>query len=117
MIRNFLDTGKRVRQSSHEGEGLVDLYELWGGADFRTGVDFVDRVVVPPGATIGYHRHASNEEMYIVLKGRGTMTIEDEPVVVKEGDMILNPPFGAHGLVNDSDADIDLLIFQVDLKE
>jgi len=115
-IRNFLTAEKQVQSSSHGGEGPVDLYEIWGGADFQTAVDFLDRVVVPPGTTVGYHRHGENEEMYILLDGQGTMTIEGEAVAVKKGDMILNPANGAHGLVNDSDGDIDLLVLQVGVK-
>ena len=115
-IRNFLTAEKQPQDSSHGGDGPVDLYEIWGGADFRSDVDFIDRVVVPPGSTVGYHRHGGNEEMYILLDGHGTMTIEGEQVSVKKGDMILNPAQGAHGLVNDSDGDIDLLVIQVGLK-
>lgn len=115
MIRNFLDPAAKRRMPSHDGEGLVDLYELWGRTDFKSKVDFMDRVVVPPKSTVGYHKHGENEEMYVVLEGEGTMTIGTEPTRVRKGDMILNPPGGAHGLVNDSDADIDLLIIQIGL--
>ena len=75
----------------------------------------IDRVVIPPNTTIGYHKHGNNEEMYIVLAGEGTMTIQGEPVAIKKGDMILNPTFGEHGLVNNSDTDIDLLVIQISI--
>lgn len=113
LIKNYMRATKELQQSSHGGEGPVALYEIWGGSEFASNVDFVDRVVVPPGSTIGTHRHGENEEMYVVLSGRATMTIEGEPVTVGAGDMILNPAFGEHGLVNDSDADIDILVIQV----
>lgn len=29
MIRNYLETDKQVQQSSHDGVGAVDLYEVW----------------------------------------------------------------------------------------
>jgi mannose-6-phosphate isomerase-like protein (cupin superfamily) len=77
----------------------------------------MDRVVIPPKSTIGTHKHGNNEEIYILLEGQGTMTIDNEPVTVKQGDMILNPAFGEHGLVNDSDADIDLLVIQIGLND
>ena len=80
-------------------------------------MDFIDRLVVPPRSTVGRHRHGNNEEIYIVLAGQGTMTLEGTPVVVKTGDMILNPAFGEHGLVNDSDSNIDLLIIQIGLAD
>ncbi len=117
MIRNFLSAKKQIQKSSHGGRGAVDLYEIWGKSDFQSNVDFMDRVVVPPNSTIGYHRHGRNEEMYIVLDGRGTMTIGNASVVVEKGDMILNPAHGEHGLVNDSDADIDLLVIQIGIHE
>ncbi len=115
MIRNFLETPKQLQESSHDGEGPVDLYEIWAQADFESNCDFIDRVVIPPKSTIGYHKHGANEEMYIVLEGQGIMTINDQQKEIKKGDMILNSPGGAHGLVNSSDANIDLLVIQIGL--
>jgi len=63
--------------------------------------------------TVGPHRHGNNEEMYIVLSGGGTMTIEGEVQQIKAGDMILNAAFAEHGLVSDTDAPLDLLVIQV----
>lgn len=116
MIKNFLHAQKQAQEGSHDGQGVVDLYEIWKRSDFKSNVDFIDRVVIPPKSTIGYHQHGNNEEMYIVLSGQGTMTIDNEAVTVKTGDMILNPAYGAHGLVNDSDSDIDLLVIQIGLE-
>ncbi len=117
MIKNFLDTQKRIQNASHGGSGSVDLYEIWGKSDFESNVDFIDRVVIPPNSTIGYHKHGNNEEMYVVLAGEGTMTIQGEPVAIKRGDMILNRTFGEHGLVNNSDMDIDLLVMQINIPD
>ena len=116
MIRNFLDTEKQIQHSAHEGIGSVELYEIWSKSDFLSHCDFIDRQVIPPNSTVGYHKHGNNEEMYIVLEGTGTMTIDNHNVRVKKGDMIKNPPYGAHGLVNDSTANIELLIIQFSLE-
>ncbi len=115
LIRNFLTAQKQVQESSHDGTGPVDLYEIWGTSDFNSAVDFMDRMVVPPGTRVGYHQHGNNEEMYVVLSGQGTMTIDGKTVAVGTGDMILNPVGGEHGLHNDSDNDIDLLVIQISL--
>ncbi|MDH3666049.1 MAG: cupin domain-containing protein [Paracoccaceae bacterium] len=117
VIRNFLTAPKQTQENSHGGRGNVSLHEVWGASDFRSSVDFVDRVVVPPNSTIGRHRHGNNEEMYIVLEGQGTMTVANVPVAVKKGDMILNPAFGEHELVNDSVSDIDILVIQVGIRD
>ena len=93
------------------------MYEIWEKANFESNIDFCDRVVVPPGSSVGYHQHGGNEEMYIVLEGEGLMTIEGEEVIVVEGDMILNPAGGRHGLSNNSVNNIDLLVIQVGMND
>jgi len=115
VIRNFLTAARQAQESSHGGDGPVDLYEVWSKDDFESAIDFFDRVVVKPGSTVGTHRHGDNEEMYVILSGTGTMTIDGTPTRIKAGDMILNRAGGEHGLVNDSDADIDILVLQVAL--
>ena len=115
MIRNFLETEKQIQHSAHEGVGSVELYEIWGKSDFASNCDFIDRQVIPPNSTVGYHKHGNNEEMYIILEGSGTMTIDGKKFTVKKGDMIKNQPYGEHGLVNDSNANIELLIIQFSL--
>lgn len=116
MIKNYYNADKRLQQASHGGKGPVDLYEIWGRKHFQSDIDFIDRVVVPPDSSIGYHRHGSNEEMYILLEGEGLMTLDGKEVIVRKGDMILNSADGQHGLVNNSSEDIDLLVIQVGIK-
>lgn len=115
MIKNYLTADRQLQQSSHGGNGPVELFEIWQKANFRSDIDFIDRVVVPPGTTIGFHQHGNNEEMYVVLAGEGLMRIEDDEVPIKTGDMVLNPAGGRHGLTNTSGQDIDLLVIQVSL--
>ncbi len=117
MIKNFLKSEKQLQESSHGGTGPVELFEIWGKSNFQSNIDFIDRVVVPPGSNIGFHKHGNNEEMYIVLEGTGRMKIEDQEVDVGKGDMILNPAGGRHGLTNNSEKNIDLLVIQVSVNE
>ncbi len=117
MKKNFLKTRMHLVESCHGGRGTIARYKLWDKSDFQGNWDFFDRITVPAGASIGCHRHGHNEEMYIVLKGSGSMTLGNETFQVQQGDMLLNPPNGEHGLVNDSNQDIDLLIVQVGMNK
>ena len=117
MIKNYLTTEKQRQENSHGGTGEVNLFEIWGNSDFKSGIDFIDRVVVPPGSTIGFHKHGENEEMYIVLEGKALMKIEENDVTVNKGDMILNPAGGRHGLANNSDENIEILVIQICINE
>jgi quercetin dioxygenase-like cupin family protein len=112
-IRNFLTT-TGTPENTHGGEGLVKHVRLYADADFQTPLRFVIYSELPPGASIGYHTHADNEEVYVVLEGTGRMTINGETTIVKTGDVILNKFGWSHGLENNSPQPLKILVFEVD---
>ena len=115
MIRNFLSC-ESESETSHGGVGSVEVQHVFERADFQGGWDHALRVVMPAGTSIGDHEHGENEEMYIILRGDGLMTTDGHEQRVTAGDMILNRPGGTHGLVNDTDSPIELLIIQAGIS-
>ena len=69
--------------------------------------------VVPPGKrSCPFHSHRAEEEMFFIVKGRGTLRYGDETRPIRAGDVICCPTGGpetAHQIVNDSDADLAYL--------
>ncbi len=116
MIRNFLTCESETYQNSHDGIGEIEIQKVFRRADFQGGWDFALRVVMAPNSSMGIHEHGQDEEMYIILKGEGLMTIEGRERRVGVGDMVLNKPGGTHGLLNDTDSEIELLIIQASVK-
>jgi quercetin dioxygenase-like cupin family protein len=112
LVRNFYEAALTTGPS-HKGEGEVRSVRLYDQADFDTPLRFLYYTEIPPGASIGYHKHRDDEEMYIVLEGSGLMTVDEETRQVKAGDAILNKPFGSHSLKNDTSRDLKLLVFEV----
>jgi mannose-6-phosphate isomerase-like protein (cupin superfamily) len=100
-------------EGRHGGKRSVALLDVLSKVDFHGYRDIVDRVVIPAGSSIDDHRRGDDEEMYIVLKGSAMMTLDGKTFRVREGDMMLNAPRRDYGLVNDTGADIELLIIQV----
>lgn len=117
MIRNFINCEKITDENSHGGNGTIEIQKVFRREDFQHAWDFALRVVMPPNSSMGLHQHENDEEMYIILSGEGLMTIEGEEKRVIKGDMILNKPYGNHGLLNDSDQNIELLIIQASNKK
>jgi mannose-6-phosphate isomerase-like protein (cupin superfamily) len=98
--------------NDHGGAGGIDVYRAYGRADGARDVRFIDIVEVPPGSSIGIHRHGDDVETYILLGGRGTMTLDGVEVPVTAGDVVVNRPFGEHGLRNDSAVPIHLVVIE-----
>ena len=62
-----------------------------------------------PGSGIGYHEQ-KEDEIYYVLSGRGTMTIDDKPFAVGPGDAVLTRPGSSHGLKQTGAEDLVIMI-------
>jgi len=62
-----------------------------------------------PGSGIGYHEQ-KEDEIYYVLSGHGTMTIDDKPFAVGPGDAILTRPGSSHGLKQTGVEDLVIMI-------
>jgi mannose-6-phosphate isomerase-like protein (cupin superfamily) len=76
--------------------------------------NFIDFSIVPPGADIGLHTHATdNEEIYIVVSGRGVMHLDGEEFEVGPGHVIVNRPGGTHALKNAGGAELRLVVVEV----
>ena len=84
-------------------EDLEDIGSVFDGPrdlEFRAATKALEleRVAlsyqrVPPGCRFPYgHTHATQEEVYVVVRGSGRMKLDDEIVEVKEWDAVRVPP-------------------------
>lgn len=96
--------------NAHDGVGNIAYARVLSG----TAINWIDLVSVPPGTSIGPHRHGQDdEEVYIIVSGQGRMTVEHEEIEVGPGDVIHNPPAGRHGLRNLSDTALRVVVVGV----
>ena len=103
-----------ARAVAHGGVGEIGFHRVAERDAMAGACNFIDVAVVPPGVSIGRHRHADDEEeFYLVLKGSGRMWRDGEDFAVREGDLIRNRAGGAHGLVNDGDRDLMIFVFEL----
>lgn len=81
---------------------------LLGAQDLGCSYD-----VVPPGKrSCPFHSHRAEEELFFIVRGRGTLRYGDETRPIRAGDVICCPTGGpetAHQIVNDSEAELAYL--------
>ena len=103
-----------TEEIAHGGVGTIRAKRFVTKESISGGCNFIDYVEVPPGTSIGEHRHTDDEEeFYLVLAGRGEMRVENQLLPVKTGDLVRNSPGGLHGLTNIGDEVIRLFIFEL----
>ena len=91
----------------HAGGGQTTAYSFFKKAP---GLNLVFRKrALKPGSAIGYHLQAE-DEIYYVLSGRGSMTIDGKSFDVGAGDAILTRPGSSHGLKQVGAEDLVIMI-------
>ena len=115
MIRvNTSSVAHSVVSGLHDGKhsvtgGTVLTHIQLGNKSWQ----FVDFWHIPPGASIGNHRHDTGYECYFVISGQGSMMTNDVYFIINKGDMILNEPGDNHSLENTSAEDLVVLVTAV----
>jgi len=102
-IKNFLDK-QPVEEACHGGEGKIKIVNIFDN-ELSAPLSFVHYTVLPPGTSIGLHTHGNNQELYIILEGRGVTELDGNKTPVIKGDVLLNKSFGAHSLYNTSESE------------
>jgi mannose-6-phosphate isomerase-like protein (cupin superfamily) len=70
------------------GNALASALEAW------------EYAALGPHGVNGEHHHTRTDEVYFIIAGEGTMTLDGAPVDVAPGDVILTPLGARHGLRN-----------------
>jgi mannose-6-phosphate isomerase-like protein (cupin superfamily) len=88
--------------------GKLFLRGLLGSAGLEMSLN-----VLPPGkATPFLHRHQENDEVYVVVGGRGQFLVDGECLDVQEGTVLCLSPAAARAWRNNSDAPLYFLCIQ-----
>ena len=67
---------------------------------------------MPAGAEQTLHSHEEAEQVYVVVRGAGTMSVAGDTERVEEGDLILVPPATDHAIANDGDSPLACISIQ-----
>lgn len=108
LIRNFNELPlERIQRPPRYDSRFTGLNEGTAARKLGAGFD-----VLAPGAQVcPYHFHHVQEEMFVILEGRGTLRVADEMVPIHAGDVIFIPPGPEypHHILNTSDAPMKYL--------
>jgi mannose-6-phosphate isomerase-like protein (cupin superfamily) len=105
LVRRLSDAAVKDfhRLSSHI---LMDAGEM--GSRHMT----VTWIEVPPGVSQELHSHEEAEQVYVVVKGSGTMSATGDTQSLSEGDLVLIPPATDHSVANDGSSPLALVSVQ-----
>lgn len=90
---------------AHGGSGLMNIRfafpaeQHWGNNNEARWNCFAI-AVLPIGATAGYHKHINTDEIFYIIEGMATVTIDDKAQQIKKGDVVLTKIGSSHGITD-----------------
>lgn len=129
--RNLMSNYGRYAGMNELGRELnnwnFDAYGQKNGSSRSTferfmSVDYMDLHIMKPSCGIGLHRHRDNQEVFLMMEGRGYMVVGDwaklpsrercfEIRTLEAGHFAMLKGGNLHGLMNPSDENISLFMF------
>jgi mannose-6-phosphate isomerase-like protein (cupin superfamily) len=103
----------REQTSYHGGAGKVLYRRALDPTVFTTPWSYVDHVLIPPGASIGPQSEAGIAEVYYVLAGAGTVTLNGESARIKADDTIPFKPDEPKTLTNTGREPLELMVIGI----
>ena len=106
MIRRKDELNVAKMEDFKGGAGTTEFRHLLMAQELgKTGRLFA-HTVLHPGASIGYHKHEGEYEVYYILDGTAKLTQDGQVYELHTGDMSVCPPGSEHGIENCSDKDL-----------
>lgn len=97
------------RDAIHGGGGRIATRHLWRPQDFASSWTFVDHAILSQDSSLGHHHHDFLDEVFVVLAGRGWMTIGGQTHEIGPGSVTFQAPGQGHGLYNPFPAELDFV--------
>jgi mannose-6-phosphate isomerase-like protein (cupin superfamily) len=99
MIRKENKMKTETKEKMREGEGQVSICHMISKEEMAGGRLFA-KLTLPPGASIGPHRHEGETEYYAIISGWGEVTEDDGKKKVAAGDIVVTGDGESHSIAN-----------------
>ncbi len=85
--------------------------------EFKQDGHLLQIVVIPPNTKQRVHAHNIQTEVFYILEGECTITINNVDYQAKPGNAFICSPGDNHNLWNKTDKEFKLLVFKIDLPD
>ena len=109
MIRRNGEYAITLKEKMRGGNGTVRIEHFWQKEELKGKTRLCAKLTLPPGTSIGFHNHADEEEVFVVLNGTAKITDNDAEEVLQPGDTILTADGGGHDIESIGDVPLEML--------
>lgn len=100
LLRSHGTMNTAQMENMRGGEGTVTVTHLLNPDELLGKGRLFAENIIPPGASIGLHKHEGDSEAYYFLEGSGEYRNNDEIFQIKAGDLTVVDDNNSHGIKN-----------------
>ena len=109
MVRKPAEMKTETREAMRGGDGTVTIRHYFTRDELQANARLCARLTLPPGASIGEHEHAAEDEVYLIVKGVGMLDDGQTESRVEAGDAVLTGNGASHAIRNVGDTDLEII--------
>lgn len=109
MIKRSEEIKPRRVENAKGGDGEVCFFDWLSPDEAKGHGRCFSKLVIPPGASIGYHEHSGEFEAFYVISGEATLDDNGEEEVLKAGDVNICKDGCGHGTRNNGSEDLVMI--------
>ena len=105
-------TDIETQPASHEDPGAPAVLKkvMLRNRDLIAGnVQMINWSTLLPGKTFRRHLHDNMEEVFIIVKGRARIMVDDEEAEISDGDVVVIPVGSVHTMENLGQDNVDFI--------
>lgn len=103
---------RRFEEAAVEDWHRLSAHVLMDAGELGSRNLSVTWLSVPDGASQTLRSDAGSEQVYVVVRGSGTMSVAGDTQQVSEGDLIMVPPATEHSIGNDGGEELACISIQ-----
>lgn len=103
MVTKIAQRKVDIAVGKSNGVGVMKLERLFDSTNMPQHLRLFSRATLEPGASVGFHVHHAETEVFYILSGHGEYCDDCEIVNVEAGDLTFTPDGHGHSLKNIGD--------------
>ena len=109
MIKRWSAIRREPTANARGGEGVTVFDHILEKSELKTNCRMFTRITLEPGASIGPHSHAREEDIYYILSGIATVYDNGETHTIYPGDVAWVGDGGSHGIANNEKTPLEFI--------
>lgn len=109
MLKRQSAMRRESMEKARGGVGITVFDHLLEKTEMRTNCRMFTKITLEPGASIGYHKHEKEEDIYYITTGIATVCDNGETITVYPGELVIAGDGESHSIANDGEVPLEFI--------